>query len=203
MKHVILVLWSVLTLASHSAIAQTMASSYEGLTAAINMNFTTIGVEASDPLGNSLGKVNASDQNVIVQVAFGTSLGDKGVANFGVSANLGEMKSGSIGPLQLKATGSYAIYTELGYAVDIRSLVYAKLSANQLTATLSGGGTGLDGTLITNGIGIGAGYRHNLSQGLYVQGELMQVNYNAVPTGMGLVFRPASNLVMVGFGLKF
>jgi len=203
MKTVTAAILCIATCVSNISFAQTIDSSYSGLSAALNLNFTSMGVKASDPFGNSLGDVNASDQNLVVQIAEGLQFGSNGVVNFGVSANLGDMKSGSIGPLQLKATSSTALYAELGYAFDTKSMAYGKLSINQLTATLSGGGPGVDGTLSANGVGFGAGYRHALSLGTYLQGELMQVNYSDVVSAAGLVFKPTSTIAMVGIGVMF
>lgn len=203
MKPVTAALFSFVTLASCGAFAQTIGASHSGLSAALNVNFNSVGVKASDPFGNSLGDVNASDQNLLFQMSKGLPFGSNGVANFGFSTNLGDMKSASLGALQLKATGSSALYAELGYAFDTRSMAYGKLSINQLTATLSGGGPGVDGTLSANGQGFGAGYRHGLSHGVYVQGEFMQINYGDVNAAGGLIFKPSGTSTMVGVGIKF
>jgi hypothetical protein len=203
MKTVSAAILCIATCPLNISFAQTIASSYSGLTAALNLNLTTIGVKASDPIGNSIGNVSASDQNVVVQIAKGLPFGSNGVANFGVSANLGDMKSGSFGPLQLKATCSTALYAEIGYAFDTKSMAYGKLSINQLTAALSGAGPGVDGNLSANGFGFGAGYRHSLSLGTYLQGELMQVNYSEVVSAAGLILKPASTTAMVGLGFRF
>jgi hypothetical protein len=82
-------------------------------------------------------------------------------------------------------------------------MAYGKLSLNQLTATLSGGGPGVDGTLSANGTGFGAGYRHGLSHGVYIQCEFMQINYGDVIASGGLIFKPSSTSTMVGLGVKF
>ncbi len=203
MKSVTAALLAITNLASTGAMAQTVASGFEGLSAALNLNFTSVGVDASDTSGNKLGNVSASDQHFVIQMAKGLPFGSNGVANFGASAQLGDMKSTSIGPLQLKATGSYALYAELGYAFDRKSMAYGKLSVNQLTATVSGGGPGVDGSLNANGAGYGAGYRHALAQGLYLQGELMQVNYSSAASAAGLVLKPSATTVMLGVGVKF
>ena len=203
MKPVIAALFSVLTFASSVSFAQTIASSFNGLSAAINLNFSTLNVNASDALGNSPGNVSSSGQNFVVQVANGVAFGSNGVANFGFSINLGDMQSASIGQLELKSMNTYALYSELGYAFDAKSMAYGKVSLNKLTATVTGGGAGIDGSLRANGLGYGVGYRRALWRGTYVQGELSQVNYGDVVSDAGLVFKPSNTNAMVGIGVKF
>jgi hypothetical protein len=188
-------------LAAPNCFAQTVVTNFGGLSATINLSYPSIDVNVADPFGNSLGKVNASDQNIVIQLATGTSVGSHGVANFGVETTLGEMKSASIGPLQLKATGNSALYAEAGYVIDAQAMVYAKLSTNQLTANVSG--PGAEGTLTAHGYGYGAGYRLSLAHGTFLQGELMQVVYSDVISNSGLVFKPTNTTAMVGVGIKF
>ncbi len=203
MKPVIAALFSVLTFASSASDAQTIASSFNGLSAAINLNFPTLSVNTSDALGNSAGNVSTAGQNLVVQVANGVAFGSNGVANFGFSVNLGDMKSASIGPMELTSMSTYALYSELGYALDTKSMAYGKVSLNKLTATVTGGGAGIDGALRANGLGYGVGYRRALWRGTYVQGELSQVNYGDVVSDAGLVFKPTSTNAMLGIGVKF
>ncbi|RFO97341.1 hypothetical protein DIC66_09460 [Rhodoferax lacus] len=203
MKTISIAAFSVAALASSGICAQTVASAYEGLSVAINVNSSNVTVQVTDPVGGTQSSVSTADQNIVVQIAKGQAFGSNGVVNFGAWATLGDMKSASVGGLQLKATGSYGIYGELGYAIDRRSLAYAKLSYNQLTADLTGGGPGIDQALSATGFGYGGGYRHALGNGVYLQGELMQVNYAEADTAIGLRFKPSNTVGMVGVGYKF
>jgi hypothetical protein len=203
MKSVTSGLLSLLVLASPCAFAQTVASSFEGISVGLNVNFNSVAVEVKGPAGNTLANVSNSDQNLVVQIAKGIAFGSNGVLNFGLSAVLGDSKAGSIGPLELKATGNYAAYGELAYALDTRTLVYGKLSVNRLNGELSGGGPGIDASLSAGGYGLGGGFRRTLVQGVYLQGELMQVNYEQVSSSAGLLFKPSSTVAMLGVGYRF
>ena len=203
MNPVLAGLLAVSLLAAPNCFAQTVVTNFGGLSATINLSYPSIDVNVADTFGNSLGKVNASNQNIVIQLATGTSVGSHGVVNFGVETTLGEMKSASIGPLQLKATGNSALYAEAGYMLDAQAMVYGKLSTNQLTANVSG--PGAEGTLTAHGYGYGygAGYRLALAHGTFLQGQLMQVVYSDVISNSGLVFKPTNTTVMVGVGIKF
>jgi hypothetical protein len=203
MKTLSIVAFSIAALSSSGIFAQTVASAFDGISVAINVHSTNITVQASDPFGSPPSSVGTTDQNIAVQIAKGQAFGSNGVVNFGAWAALGDMKSASVGALQLKATGSYGIYGELGYAIDRRSLAYAKLSYNQLTADLTGGGPGIDQALSATGFGLGGGYRQSLGNNVYLQGELMQINYAETTTAIGLRFKPSSTVAMVGVGYKF
>ena len=203
MKSVTTALICLASTASSCAFAQTTASSFEGLSAGLSLGFNNVAVAVSDPGGIKLADVSSADQNFVFQMAKGIAFGSNGVVNFGVSAVLGDTKAGSVGALQIKASSNYSVYGELGYALDTRSLAYAKLSYNRLTGELSGGGPGVDASLASNGTGVGIGYRRILAQGIYLQGEWMQVDFEQVGTGSGLQFKPSSNVAMVGVGYKF
>jgi hypothetical protein len=193
---------ALVTLSASDASAQTVAASFQGLSVAINANFNNSAVDVTDSSGNSVGNFSSSNQNFLLQMAKGIAIGSSGVANFGASAVLGDVSVGSVNGLQVKSTGNYALYGELGYALDTRSLVYGKFSLNRLTGELSGGGPGVDTTLSADGTGFGFGYRQTLTQGLYLQGEWMQQNYQQVTSSGGLLFKPSGNGFMVGVGYK-
>jgi hypothetical protein len=191
------------TLGASSASAQTVASSFQGLSVALNAHFNNAAVDVTDSSGNSVGNFSSTNQNFLLQMAKGIAIGSNGVANFGASVVLGDVNVGSVGALKVKSTGNYALYGELGYALDTRSLAYGKFSLNRLTGELSGGGPGVDATLSADGVGFGFGYRQTLTQGLYLQGEWMQQNYQQVTSPGGLVFKPSGNGFMLGVGYKF
>lgn len=203
MKTVTAALFSLVTLASPSAFAQTVASSFGGLSVGLNANFNQSAVEVTGPGGAGLGKVNASDQNFSIQMAKGIAFGSNGVANLGWSAVLGDVNAGELGTLKFKANANYALYGELGYALNTRSMAYAKLSLNRLSGQVSGTATGQDASLSADGQGLGFGYRYVLTQGLYVQGEWMQVKYQEVAGPGGLYIKPSSSVAMLGVGFKF
>jgi hypothetical protein len=195
--------FSMAALASSAICAQTVASAHEGISVALHLNASTVSVQVSNPFGGPASTVDTSDQNTVVQIAKGQAFGSNGVVNFGAWATLGDMKTARVGALQLKATGSYGVFGELGYAIDRRSLAYAKLSYNQLTADLTGGGPGVDQSLSSNGFGLGGGYRHALGNGVYLQGEFMQIQYAEAGTAVGLRFKPSSTWALAGVGYLF
>lgn len=203
MKTVTAAVLALSALGAPASFAQTVASSFDGLSAAISLNFSSMAVDVHDNLGNAVGNMSASSQNLMVQVARGIAIGSNGVANFGVSATLGDSSAGSFSGLEVKATGDYALYGELGYALTTRSLAYGKFSINRLSGQVSGAGAPFDGSVTADGTGIGAGYRHGLGQGLYLQGEVMQLNYRDASTPGGLVYKPRNTVLALGVGYKF
>jgi hypothetical protein len=203
MKPVLAAFLSIAAIAPHASFAQSPASGFDGLSAAINLNFPSVEVKLSDPFGNRLGTVSTTDQNYAIQLAKGLAWGSNGVFSFGAFTQVGDMKATALGPLQLKATANYAVFTELGYAFNRQSMAYGKLSLNQLTAAVSGGGPGTDETLRASGSGIGAGYRYGLSNAAYLQAEIMQIDYATVASVSGLVLKPTSSQAMLGLGVRF
>jgi hypothetical protein len=196
-------LFCLAALAAPNAFSQTVASSFQGLSVALNANFNNASLDVTNASGNSVGSFSSSNQNFLLQMAKGIAIGSNGVVNFGASAALGDANLGSVKGLQFKSTGNYALYGELGYALDTRSLAYGKFSLNRFNGELSGGGPGVDTTLSADGAGFGFGYRQTLTQGLFLQGEWMQQNYGPATSANGLVFKPSGNGFMLGVGYKF
>lgn len=182
------------------AVAQqkTIASSFDGINAGININFGSASVDATSAAGTGLGKNSDSAQNLVLQIGRGLPFGSNGVANFGMSVGIGDFKSGLVGGQQFKQTQNVGLYGELGYVVDPKSMLYGKMSLNAMAGDLSG-----DGTVNFNGWGYGAGYRQILTQNIYLQGEMMQTTFGEASSPAGLKLKPSSTGLLLGVGYRF
>ena len=183
------------------AFAQQMK--FDGFSLGVNLNFPTTSVDYNVG-GLSQSRSNATN-DAGVQMAYSYRGQDIYVMGVGATYSPGDVKGGTATfnavDYDWKGKDLYSLYVEPGVLVSPRTLAYGKLSfqAANGEVKLSSGTLARDDY---TGYGFGAGVRTLLNANIYLQAEIMQVNYNE-KSSLGLTAKPSSTLGNVGLGYQF
>lgn len=176
---------------------------FDGFSLGVNLNFPTTSVDYNVG-GLSQSKSNATN-DAGVQLAYSYRSQDSYVLGVGATYSPGDVKGGTANISSIdynwKGKDLYSLYLEPGLLVSPTTLAYGKLSyqAANGEVKLSTGGSARDDYV---GYGFGVGVRTLLNANVYLQAEIMQVNYNEKST-LGLTAKPSSTLGNVGLGYQF
>ena len=176
---------------------------FDGFSLGVNLNFPTTSVDYNVG-GLSQTKSNATN-DAGVQLAYSYRSQDNYVLGIGATYSPGDVKGGTANinsvDYDWKGKDLYSLYLEPGVLVSPTTLAYGKLSfqAANGEVKLSNGGSARDDYM---GYGFGVGVRTLLNANVYVQAEIMQVNYNE-KSSLGLTAKPSSTLGNVGLGYQF
>lgn len=200
MKKILIATAIAATLVAPQAFAQ--AQNFEGFSLGANLNVANASTEVTGP-GLSL-KPSESSQNLGLQAQYNWALGDAFVLGAGVSVGVGDLKGGeynSGGTFNVKQKEAYSLFVAPGVALNDSVLLYGKVAALSGKAELTG--PGVSGSATANGVGYGLGVQSYLNKNLFIQGELMQNNYNEVDINPTTKGKLNSAIFSIGVGYRF
>lgn len=184
-------------------LAQAQNRGFEGFSLGLNVNSATVSNEFT--AGGTQVKFGETSPNSSFQAAFG--LPAIGIFNlgFGLTYALSELKAGTstVGGInyELKEKDAYSIYIEPGFSIADSTIVYGKLAHLGMR-----GETRLPAGSILGedyfGLGYGIGVRALAGKNWFLQGEVLQNNYNERSSN-GLTIKPSSTVGTIGVGYKF
>jgi hypothetical protein len=176
---------------------------FEGLSLGLNLNFPSTTVDYS--VGGISGNKSNATNDGSVQAAYSYRGQEGYVVGLGATYSPGEPKAGTVtlGSVDYDWKGKdlYSLYIEPGFVVSNTTLAYGKLSYQAANGEikLSSGQTAKDDYA---GYGFGVGLRTMLNTNIYLQAEIMQINYNEKTT-LGLTAKPSSTQGSFGVGYQF
>jgi len=185
----------------NAALAQQMK--FEGLSLGVNLNLPSTSADFN--IGGLTGSKSNSTNDGGIQAAYGYRGLDDVVLGVGASYSPGEVKAGtlSINNVDYDWSGKelFSLYVEPGVLLSNTTLAYGKLSYQmaQGEIKLSTGQTSKDDYM---GYGFGVGLRTLLNPNIYLQAEVMQINYNE-KSALGLTAKPSTTQGSLGIGYQF
>jgi opacity protein-like surface antigen len=175
----------------------------DGFSLGLNWNFPSTSVDFN--IGGLTGNKSNDSNHGGIQAAYSFSGAENVLLAVGGTYSPGELKAGtvSINNVNYDWTGKelFSLYFEPAVALSPTTLAYGKLSFNtaQGEVMLSNGQTSKDDY---TGYGFGLGLRTMLNTNVYLQAEVMQVNYNEKST-LGLTAKPSTTSGALGIGYLF
>lgn len=197
-----LIVTAIATLA-FGAVVHAQPVKLDGFSLGLNWNFPSTSVDFNNA-GLTGSKSNDTNDGGI-QAAYSFSGVDNVQLAIGGTYSPGELKAGtvSLNNISYDWTGKelFSLYVEPAVAISPTTLAYGKLSFNaaQGEIKLSSGQSSKDDY---TGYGFGLGLRTMLNPNVYLQAEVMQVNYNEKST-LGLSAKPSTTAGSVGLGYLF
>ena len=176
---------------------------FEGLSLGLNMNFPSTSVDYN--VGGITGNKSNATNDGSFQAAYSYRGQEGYVLGVGATYSPGDVSAGTVtlGSVDYDWKGKdlYSLYVEPGVVVSNTTVAYGKLAyqAANGEVKLSTGQTAKDDYV---GFGFGVGVRTLLNANIYLQAEIMQVNYNEKTT-LGLTAKPSTTLGSVGVGYQF
>ncbi len=178
------------------------ARNFEGFSLGANLNIANAATEVTSTPFN--GKPSESSQNLGLQAQYNWALGDAFVLGAGLGLGVGDLKGGEFtagGTFNAKQKEAYSLYVAPGVALNDSVLLYGKVAA--LSGKVELTGPGLSNSTTVNGVGYGLGVQSYLNKNLFIQGELMQNNYNEVDFDATSKGKFNSAVFSIGVGYRF
>ena len=201
MKKLLIASFAASVLTAAPAFAQ--SSKFEGFSLGLNANLTSTTTDYK--VGGISGSKSNSSNDAGLQAAYSYRGLEGYVFGVGATYSPGDVKAGTVTisgvDYDWKGKDLYSLYVEPGFKVSNTTLAYGKLSYQGANGEvkLSTGQTTKDDYA---GYGFGVGLRTMLNQNVYLQAEIMQVNYSEKTT-LGLTAKPSTTLGSLGVGYQF
>ena len=176
---------------------------FDGFSLGVNLNFPSTSVEYQ--LGGVKQSKSNNTNDAAVQLAYSFRAQDTYVFGVGATYSPGDIKGGTVNynstDYDWIGKDNYSLYVEPGVLVSPKTLAYGKLSFQGASGELKSS-AGTSSRDDYTGYGFGLGVRTLLNANVYVQAEIMQVNYNE-KSSLGLSAKPSSTLGNIGLGYQF
>lgn len=154
-----------------------------------------------DPLNLQAGETNTVG---VIDVGYATQLSKDWGIGFGITFDMNKTKAGSIKDgdqdITMSAKNHYSIYVQPSYNLNSNTAVFGKVGYHSIRAEVVDLGDGNNDSQTLNGMGYGFGVKTMATKNVYVQAEVMWVDYKAKTDGLDTnKLKTTSGLVSVGY----
>lgn len=191
-----LLLAAVVAVAAPQAFAQ--AKNFEGFSLGANLTAARTTTDLT-PVGGATLSDSGNSANLDLQAQYSFAFGQQFVLGMGLTAGVGNNKSGTLGVNDLSTKDRTSFDLMPGFALSDSTLLFGKVSALNATAVADGVG---GASTSVSGIGYGLGVRSFIDKNMFFQVGYDFNQYDAKTSG-GVAFKPKADIFSLGVGYKF
>jgi len=198
----------ILALASTAAFAD--VTNFEGLEAGLGLGYVNADMVYTDSNSDRLDW-DKNDTVLQVNVAYHWPINDDWLIGLGATYDLNDTDAGTQiynnENIRAELQNHSSIYVQPTYVIDDASAVFAKVGYHKARTKVTGPNTvWTDDNVSVEGFGYGLGYKRLIRKNLFIQGEILFVNYDdesLISGPLSYEYKQKARSAVVTLGYRF